>query len=712
MASLVATANEISHSLSIAAISPFPQPACHIFDPEFERTWLNQRCAVLRCWLGGVGARESGGAGVNVLLGGATSRASSGGYPQSLLVHKLSCCLALLGSAVCLCFPPLYSSFQPNRNFPSPRLRLPPRRRPRHFFHKQTNLVERLPPLPRSRHLVDDLVHDAVHDTSSTRPRPRHLVHDTSSTTSSTTLQNRNCHSPSSQQAAGTVAAKHTCLLPLPRLDTVPLPLPLLHGKLPPKFHGAPAHRPIRQRFRAAEANKSPGNKHATHHVTRKLKLCRGRVKGDNIIPAFQGRAHRISFLSREGLVLLHLYSLYLFEHQEAAIDFGAPLIRLTIKSISILQYSTRSYDEFKVAEDPGLAETLAAYKMSRGSERPVASRDYLGHITDSWADNIFSNFVSAITALLDRCTEAFICILLRPADAADAVLGAVTFTSEQEHTLANRIMTMLRNRETAAAVEDASFAPLLLQLPFVLGGPHATHVCHVARAAVELFTIPDGTATKFIAPTQYNIDCKGRKRGIPGAADFLLPLLRLSAIFAQLNDAGDLRVGRDPDRSARDLLPDMLFDPGVKGGTCIYVPPLSRTDRNEFQDAIARSRATPLPPPMHDPPTPGDLPARAHTYEDALARVKVASAEAVLDAFYKRPYHRQAAFRAHRLLQKELKKKVEQLIPEGVKPQDGSFQIRVQGGGVEDSSLPRPLSSLPPSPPAPDIVLCVTKCA
>ncbi|RKO83876.1 hypothetical protein BDK51DRAFT_49597 [Blyttiomyces helicus] len=277
----------------------------------------------------------------------------------------------------------------------------------------------------------------------------------------------------------------------------------LLHGNMPPKSYGAPAHRPIRQRYRAAEAKKSPGKKLKTHYGAKKVKLC---VKGDDIIPAFQERAHR-------GSCAAFLY-------------FGAPLILLILKSISILKNSTERYDETKVSDYPGLAETLDPYKQSRGSQRPLPSRDYLPQITERWADEIIANYVSAVTALLDKHTEAFLRILLRPVVTADAAVGAVTFMSEQEQTIVHRMMGMLRDRETADAVDDATFAPLLLRLLFALGGLHASQVCHVARAAVELFTIPDVAFSKFIRPTQNNIDRMGRKRGIPGAADFLLPLL------------------------------------------------------------------------------------------------------------------------------------------------------------------------------------------
>ncbi|RKO85131.1 hypothetical protein BDK51DRAFT_32569, partial [Blyttiomyces helicus] len=81
--------------------------------------------------------------------------------------------------------------------------------------------------------------------------------------------------------------------------------------------------------------------------------------------------------------------------------------------------------------------------------------------------------------------------------------------------------------------------------------------------------------------------------------------------------------------------------------------------------------------------------PAKAYTYETALAQIKaVASLEPILKEFYKRPCHRQASARAYILRRKALTRKVAQLLPKGVSPDD-----LIVGYGAADFGSPRPVS-------------------
>ncbi|RKO88633.1 hypothetical protein BDK51DRAFT_27437, partial [Blyttiomyces helicus] len=66
------------------------------------------------------------------------------------------------------------------------------------------------------------------------------------------------------------------------------------------------------------------------------------------------------------------------------------------------------------------------------------------------------------------------------------------------------------------------------------------------------------------------------------------------------------------------------------------------------------------------------ELPDHAYTYDGALARITaVALLEPVLDEFYKRPCHHQAALQAYSLRGKALWRTVAQILPTGVKPKN-----------------------------------------
>ncbi|RKO88725.1 hypothetical protein BDK51DRAFT_26363, partial [Blyttiomyces helicus] len=292
-------------------------------------------------------------------------------------------------------------------------------------------------------------------------------------------------------------------------------------------------------RQRLAEAREPAASLDVIKSFCVKVKLGSDVVRGSRIIPVIQDQAKLASHLTREILLCLNIYAFYQYKADETTLSTSA--------SRSSGSSAKRSSREFNTIEaHPGLSEAVEAFRASQGEGDPPLSRDNLDAILDSWHTDIFGNYKATLTLLLEIRTFAF--IKIRLGDPADPMDDPVSFSLQHEHI--SRSASWLCFARVQRPRRPPRDSNILRREP-----------------SIALFTIRSAPNHKFIAPSQFKVDRNDTAQGGQGAGEFILPLLRLSALFAELRDAADPRVtkGRGRIKGSKPFSPIPAHRYGVR---------------------------------------------------------------------------------------------------------------------------------------------------